>query len=575
MRKEITGLIFLACALVACKNDVYDPNYNSNLGARVPDDFTWSTTQKLNVNVEVKDEYNGKYYYAVRVYDKVPTEGVLPVAASDKVNKDMPFSQEIVVPATVNKLYIHQVFKNADASEVITKKEVAISEGSVSCSFGNGGTTRMATTRAGGKEIKAGETLTIESGSEIPDNITVLSGGTLHFKTSKNLFQNDITINNGGKMIADSGTELNLKNSQLYNYGEVNIYDIEFDNGSTFQNGSINNAEQYEGGCFIANEILLIDGNGTGKRVLGKRSYTSCQKLTLINNEPVLYTGAWLNCNTLLVTKNGNGNGGASGLEDEGDEVVNSDYVALATIEKIILDNASLDIDDDILVQCSNAPKDILDQDNVVANAKGMITIVGTTCGGDFDNEETTELSACTYIVEDMFPAEGDYDMNDIVVSLTAVQKGSTLTITGKLKAVGANYEITPYIKVNNETKPLFNEKSEAHAALGTSNIPVNTIVGEPRIEPAEFTLQFENINKALNIDDIDFYIEANGQTIHWNTYDNELKATWGMRIPKLDFKWPQERAKITEAYTEFDQWFKDKKHPWYSGKTNSSLIYN
>lgn len=572
MRKGIAGLMFVACTLVACQNDVYDPNYNSNLGARVPDNFEWSTTKTLNVNVEVKDEYNGKYYYAVRVYDKAPGDGVLPVAASSKVNKDLPFSQKIVIPATVSKLYIVQAFKNANGSEVITKNELAVTGENITYSFGNSSNTRSASTRADeGVVVKAGEVYKIDA-EDAPEQITVEDKGELQFTTGGELFKCVIRIKDGGKMTAPQGSELLLKNSDIYNYGEVNVYDIEFTNGSILYNGDAMEGEN-EGGCFYANNITLVNGSGGDKRYLGERSYTSCKQLILDNVKLTLKTSAWLKCDVLNTLKD-NGDG-ASTLLGEGDQIQNSQYIALAMIGET---KGHLTIEDNVLVECNKTTGTITGK--VVSDATGLIKISGTTCNeGGFGNDETYELGKYTYIIEDMYPEEGDYDMNDIVVSMTATQKGNELTIIGELKAIGASYAITPYIKVNNETQPLFTKNGQALEAHETLNVPtstiINTIKGSTHYPAQPFTLKFSNVQEALSMDNIDFYIIANSNEVHWNTISENPKATWGMRIPGLNFKWAQEKMRITKAYLEFSKWFDDSSYPWYNGKTNPDMIYN
>lgn len=561
MKKEIIGLALMTCVMSGCQKDIYDPNYNPNLGARVPDSFEWSTTKTLNVNVEVKDEYHGKYYYAVRVYDKTPGEGVLPVAASGKVNKDFPFSQKIVVPATVTKLYIVQAFKKADASEVITKQEIAINGENMSCSFGNGSATRSVSTRAKeeNKLVAAGEVYKIGAAQK-QLNITVESGGELQFTSGGELFQCTISIKDGGKMTALAGIKLSLKNSELRNYGEVRIHDIDVDNGSTLYNGDAMEGEN-EGGCFYANNMTLNNGHGGDKRTLGERSYTSCNQLTLNKVKLTFKTSAWLNCGVLSA------NGGACTLQAEGSTIGNTGYVGLATIGTIIGD---LKIENNILVQCANTT---IKQPNVVEDATGMIKIVGTTCNDNgFGNDEEIELGAFTYIIEDMYPQEGDYDMNDIVVSMTAIQKGETLTLAGELKAVGAAYAMIPYVKVKgeaNDATPLFSDANgqalEAHVILsGTAtSSPINTEIGSTNYPAKSFTLTFDNVAEGLTMDDIDFFIVINGEEIHWSTA-TKGKATWGMRIPDVDFQWAQEKVKITEAYPEFIKWFENNNYPWY-----------
>ena len=566
----ITTMFVLASCM---EKDVYDPNYNPNFGAKVPDNFSWSTTKSLTVNVEVNDEYNGKYYYAVRVYDKAPGTNVLPVAASSKVNKDLPFSQKVVVPATVSKLYISQVFKKADASEEVVTREVAISGEMINYSFGSSKSRSVVATRGNDDVtvVRSGEIHEVSAEKLKFANFTVENGGILQFTNSSTLFQCDIYIKDGGKLVANEGTTLILESkSEIRNYGSVHIYDVTFENGAVLYNGDAVEGEN-AGACFIANEITLINGHGGDKRYLGERSYTSCKKLILDNVKLTMMTSAWLKCDVLDTDKNKGQ--GASTLLGEGNNVGESDYTSLAMIGKI---TGPLTIDKKVLVECNDLTDVTSLKGQVVPDASGLITIIGTTCNeGGYENIEEIELGKYTYIMEDMYPNEGDYDMNDIVVSLTAIQKGNILEISGQLKAVGATSKIIPYIKVGTSTLPLFEGKSpEAHVALAGSEVyvPINTEIGGVSYSSKSFDLKFEDINKSLNIDDIDFYIIVDNHTeIHWNTHKE--KMTWGMRVPGLNFKWAQEKTKIADVYPEFNKWFEDTTYPWYN-KYDSSKIY-
>lgn len=589
MKKITIGLALMACIFSACQKDVYDPNYNPNLEASVPENFDWSTTKALNVNVEVKDEYDGKYNYTVRIYDKTPGEGVLPVAASSKVNKDMPFSQEIVVPATATKLYIVQAFKKADASEVINKQEVAADKGNISFSFGSAQSKSSSSTRASddatelkpGMEIENGTSYYLNEAYTLKDiddkiknvTITVNKGGELKFAESVTLpNQWVINIEYGGKLEAVKNTEITLgNNSVLSNYGEVRVHDINFTNGATLYNGDAMDGKD-EGACFYANTIHLEGGNGNGKRTLGQRSYTSCEKLELENVKLTFKTGAWLDCETLSIIK-----GGANTLQDDNDSqtIANTKYVGLATIDHIDISAGELTIEDKILVETDDYKK--FEQDNVVEDASGKIIIVGTSCSDGFEDDEETESGSFTYIFEDMYPEQGDYDMNDIVITLNATQEDDELTIKGELKAVGAVYTIIPYIKVGNEQKPLKSENGkalDAHTIMGspTSSAPINTESNGISLPAASFELEFDDVKRGLTIDDIDLYIVIGSNEIHWNTHDKAKGATWGMRIPKKDFRWAQEKVKITKAYPNFQKWFEDNSFAWYD--TESVFIY-
>ena len=588
MKRGIIGLFLVLFALSACqKKDIYDPNYNPDLGVSVPDDFDWSTTKTLTVNVEVNDEYKGKYYYTVRVYDKYPAEGVLPVAASQTVNKNMPFSKEIVIPATVSKLYIAQVFKNADASEMVTLKEANINGEVVNYSFKE---SRARSVAGRGEAIVLTSGMLIDKNShyviqesntfvihEISDKVTgviIDVEGELVFSDVIDLPNNwEINVQDGGKLNASDDLTFG-SSSALRNNGEVSISgELKMDNGSTFHNGSTEFG--LEGGCLTAKSIVFSGGNGDNKYELGPKSYTSCEELETDKTiKIVMKTGAWLR-----VTKELDFDDKNSSIEAEGDPIAQSNYVALAQIGQIT-EGHKANIGKGVLVECTEdniGGTDIADR---VDNAKDKITIVGTTCSGSFGGEEPVGLGGgyYTYIIEDQYPEEGDYDMNDIVVVMSAIQKGNTVYLKGSLVAAGANYRMIPCVLIRNTdiAIPLFEDENddemEAYEVLTGSKgapSPIGTTI-DKKCDPRSFEHELEGVPLNLGLDDIDFCILINDQYIHWNT--QEGKSTWGMRIPGENFRIPLEGKNIINAYPHFRDWFTNKESDWYN-YPESSLV--
>ena len=600
MKKGIISLLVITCALGACQKDVFDPNYNPELGARVPENFEWSTTKALTVNVDVKDEYNGKYYYAVRVYDKVPGEGVLPVAASGKVNQNMPFSQNIVVPATVTKLYIAQVLKNANASETVTMKEVAVEGTMIDCSFGSSSKTRSAVNTRGDDDvivtdpsqikgnkkeeykIEEGTTITLSSINGNLKNVDIEIEGTLVINGNASLHGWEIEVEDSGKLIVNGDLVLDgnkndeEKSSSLENNGYVHVKgDLHVKAGAQLDNDD-NDDGRSPGGCIIVDGEAHFQSN---KIELDERSYMYCGSLKLNASDMkiMMETGAWLRVKGSLTSAQnceiGFGDDKFKEPKQE-DFIKDTEYVGFLQVGSWGNNgNGNLTVREEILVE--SPQKGSHNIGSWTEDATGMIVIVGTECSGGFGNDEENELGTFTYIMEDMYPTQGDYDMNDIVVSLNAKQNGNTLTIEGELKAVGASYAIVPYIAVNGIKKPLRTnngEAVEAHAFFNAATSSfINTESSQPFYPAEKFSLEFD-VDKGLTINDVDFYIKANNQEIHWNTHEGN--GTWAMQIPGDTFKWPKEKVKITEAYTKFNKWFEDETFPWYNNP-ESNLIYN
>ncbi|WP_418697628.1 LruC domain-containing protein [Bacteroides sp.] len=603
MKKGVIGLLVMTCTLAGCQQDAYDSNYNPNLGAHVPENFDWSTTKALTVNVEVNDEYDGKYYYAVRVYDKAPGEGILPVAASGEVTGDMPFSQKIVIPATVSKLYIAQVFKNANASEIVTMKEVAVEGTAINHSFGNSSKTRsVANTRSDSKKItdaseikgsgeyKIEKDVTITMGSSITGSlkdVEIEIEGTLIINGDAKLHGWEIDVEDTGKLTVNGDLVLvgnkndEEKSSSLENNGYVHVTgNLHVEAGAKLDNDD-NNDGRLPGGCIIVDGEAHLQSN---KIELDERSYMSCGSLKLNASDMkiTMETGAWLRVIGALTSaqncKIGFGDDGKFEKPKKDDYIKDTEYVGLLQVGSWGNNGKdNLTVEKEILVESPERGSHNIG--SWTENAIGKIVIAGTECSGGFGTDEKYELGTYTYIIEDMYPTQGDYDMNDIVVSMTATQQGTKLTIDGKLKAVGASYKIVPYVKVGNEIQPLFSDQGnalEAHFALAgdeTGSTLINTVKNQTSYPEKDFTLVFDGIKEKLNIDNIDFYIKVNDAEVHWNNYSQEEKATWGMRIPGNDFRWPQEKVNITKAYPTFTEWFKDKSYAWYN-EPKEDLIY-
>lgn len=616
-------LVSSACILSSCNSekDIYDPNYNSKLNVTIPEGFEWSTTQKVTVNVEVNDEYDGKYYYAVRVYDKAPAEGVLPVAASGEVTGDMPFSQDVVIPATVSKLYIAQVFKNANASEVVTMKEVAINGPVIDCSFGASSKSRSIVSSRGDsysnyteltgdakiekgekKEnkkyiIKAGQTYNLQSDVEDVDLVVL---GTLQLSRDVTFTRSNLKIEKGnieGKnyILTFDGKEGVKDEDESYSFdNEGNIYlkgllvsgRAELENEKYIEVGTLtleqnseldNDEENGDGGCIIATTVNIHTKNSVE---LDKKSFLSCEEMNIntASNSTVIEmeTGSWLKVGTFSI----NGNQKCK-IKSDGGNITDSEYVALAQINKI---NASgLSTDEGILVECSEVVSGA-EIKSRVDDANGMIKIVGTSCSGSFGDEEKTGTPLCTYALEDVDINEGDYDMNDIVVAVTSTiysPAKKTWTIKGEVLAAGATNALVPYFQYgkDGEKTYLFENKRNVYEAFGLtgSPVPVNTIIDGTKADNIIFEIVLPNIEAVSpQLSMLNFGIEVNGQeeTISWLENGTGANAR-AIQIAAL-FKYPIEKKRITEAYPDFNKWIstaKEEGKAWYDNPNDNYVI--
>ena len=255
-----------------------------------------------------------------------------------------------------------------------------------------------------------------------------------------------------------------------------------------------------------------------------------------------------------------------------------------------------------------------------------------STCGGyyysgnegdpdpeDPEKPDVEDKTVYTYAFEDQWPAYGDFDMNDVVITINkmSITNDKTLTIQGNVRAVGSSRKtgvgiqngVTLSGKVQSGT-PVFEGGQSNPVIILSTNVHkyCNTGIADDDFtfyctdptagsaynsgDGAEFeiTMAFstaEEAKKAMNIKNLDMFIiskEAQGNVgrteIHLAYYAPTNLATtaffgmandastqkgyyvsveglvWGICIPGTDvWKWPRERKIITNVYPGFKSW--------------------
>lgn len=593
MEKGIIGVLLATFTLSACheKGDIYDPNYNPDFGVSVPDDFDWSTTKTLTVNVEVDDEHDGKYLYFVRVYIVNPKDGGLPIA-SDKSNMDLPFSEEIVIPVSVKKLYVEQCFMKANATEIIRIQEVAIDDVVVNYSF-RGIAKSMKSSKIAGRDsddkkkivVKEGDTFVVNASPWKDYEVKVKKGGTLRFEGNVQL--HNCKIENEGSLIADGN--LILKKSELDNERSVHVTgNLEVDGESEL--------DMEEASCTVVEGKVTLKSDAE----MEDAAYFSCTDLDLLTKgaDISMETGAWIrvirqltasaDCKIYYDDDDDNEND-----DEEDDYIQNTKWAALVQIGMIKNNgNGNLKVNKKILVECKDPGKADIDKESLVDDASKYIQIIPTACNDGGINIDTPSYLAAdyTFALEDQYPEKGDYDMNDIVVFISKESCYSPIrkqaTIKGELIAAGANMTIIPYVGVKKEnrsgSKPLFTDVSgnalDVYKAFGGNGAtcPVNTHAeGGVKLSTVPFTVELDNVKDKLNINTLDFYIRVNGHEIDCDTR-NKGNDIFGIVIPGK-FRYPEEGYNISDCYGEvFKKWIESNKNQcidWYTSEKAKDVI--
>lgn len=619
----LCGLMLL---LVACHDEsLYDPNYNPSLNVVVPENFDWSTTNNVKVDVTVNDLYSGKFNYNVSVYTAPPAEGVLPVSVgiADAYN---PYSAEVTLPATVKKLWIKQTLRLADGTENSTVKEVSVDGDKAVCHFA-----------AGGKSVRSdskGTTLTLEQyypkDSEINHKVIISENRDLTSADLKNktciLVKSGYTLNipegvwsvdpsdksNHTWLIVEpgakiTGTNINIgSQSELLNDGDISLTGtIIFSNKAIVRNN----------GCIYADVVHFDNtGNMSGEEQgiwMFDYSYIGCNTMKMTQNTEIqMATGSWIRVKNALSIEHTAVINPKEGAEN----VDGSNYAALIQAGKITFDknNSSLTVDKAVLVECSDEASQA-NMNGVASktkNANGLITIAGTACSGGYGNETEFNLGTYTYAMEDMYPAAGDYDMNDVVLVVdhkgkarngyvtevtlhcTLLATGATKTISGYMQLDGVPAgDVSGDKKVSGTEYAVVSLFESSHALLeAPARQPVNTDKQGATVAAKTWdaTLTFlpnSFESSQLKIENMNFFIKADGMEIHLPSYKamdgsapgyKTQTEIWGIRIPGT-FRYPIESVRISEAYPLFSDWVSSNKGrsiEWYR-EPNEELIYN
>lgn len=295
----VVSVMFLA----SCADDVYDSSKEPQTppaenpfgeGFAAPDGFSWSMINTVNLKVEVKDEFNGKYRYAIEVFTSNPLadETTTPIAAGS-AKQGADYTNEVNLPKTVEHLYIRQTDPNQ-------RKEVyvyAVPEngGPLNCRLYYTATASRATARTSsagtsgwdnvtdpgyteetydipsesasiinGNQLPNGSTYVIKSGETLSQVLHAYNGAnaTVYVQGTWNADGNiapqgiDIIVLNGGKITSASGAFMVSDKSSLtvQSGGEVNCNVF-----STAANVTIKNF-----GTIKAKEISGQNGLNTG-----------------------------------------------------------------------------------------------------------------------------------------------------------------------------------------------------------------------------------------------------------------------------------------------------------------------
>jgi hypothetical protein len=144
-----------------------------------------------------------------------------------------------------------------------------------------------------------------------------------------------------------------------------------------------------------------------------------------------------------------------------------------------------------------------------------------------------------SYAFEDSW--HGDYDMNDVVVKVKQnADNAGKMDVT--LCCTGASYDLSVWL----DDFCIF---TEVHSSLGgDAGKFINTGGGSDKFETCDPQTMTINIPGDSSLGDLDIWIKSPEGDIHVSTNGQDPH---GVVIP-LDWNWPTEWTRITDAYPDF-----------------------
>ena len=463
----------------------------------------------------------------------------------------------------------------------------------------------------GGKIILDGKTDMSNAG-----RIVVMAGGSLVTPEGKSA---DLFVNNGAACY-NAGTinikgELNVNGSDFYNNGTIVVDVLRNTSGGKFTNfGHITaRTNTIQGDAYnstIVNGCYLhfTENAGTGPLTLLDNSRIDCDGQLYMTGASTMYNLSEINAGSIYcqsATINGPTAQGTFSI------VKTSKFLVSHGGDLYVKNNAYVDCDPDEFYNYQNKRyKDIYNDNDYKYQAayyiinnniahwtsenssaiiipEGDCTGMGNNPGGG-GGKIYGDPAVYTYAFEDQ-TVGSDYDMNDVVLKVNYHVK-NTNAETGEVEydktkldvllvALGATYEITA--KIGEED--LF-EGKELHVAMGKSKgIMINTagtggnsISGVAPVTCTVAVPPTTTWNGEFESLPVSIHVSTTGKDY---VFPNTDAYPHAVMIP-VDWRWPTERTRVTEAYPKFVNWATSTADPradsdWYNSPDLSKTMTN
>lgn len=368
----------------------------------ISSDFNWATTKTVSVKIAVNDQYEGKYFYKLELFDREPTDDGAKLLAAGVAKKGKDLNTVLSIPSSLEYIYVQTTNPNGYKSSSMLQVEngiivnnsiiantASISQPSIKLLASTNGLASSntqptppsvpanAVALEGSKnlewnDVNANKNFVIKSGKTFTGSaalnngvqgVTVYVQGT--WERSKN---QDITIGAGNKVIVLPGGEIKSDeitmpstNITFTNYGKVSLNRLTANSSAIVTNhGVLNLVESFNipssttflnTGTYSAKD-MSINSNG---QLYNEGTIVLSGTLNIPSEAKVLNTGVA----TFNVVK---GNTSTGSLTNQGTLTVKDlDFTntvlnvnCLTTIEKMSINGSAINITDGARLNVTN-----------------------------------------------------------------------------------------------------------------------------------------------------------------------------------------------------------------------------
>jgi LruC domain-containing protein len=499
-KQAITILAILLLIVGACTEKDYfgeiQEEGKSPFGedVKVSASFNWQAVKKTPVKVIPLSQFGNNYNYEISIYDYNPYNENAKLLTQGYASTAVPFTDKLVLPGYTTSFFVKQSMEDTAGTLHTMVKEITLEDGILLCDFTNEGYP---------EEVEAAEsTRSIHKAPKQPTDINVPSNATVITGSSFATQRNGVYVLPEGSNFTGQFNWSDCRNTTIYIMGTFSPSNImELNNSAHMYIGpnasvttsqfTINSGARIENQGSFTSNMFMIAGPSNDLKNYGQ---IEVQTLSVPANAEIknycyltATTANLQNCNNVIL--------GPDSYTGFGD-------IKLTNTEFKVQEHAILDVSGEAffisrnsLKANPNKAKGLVKMNrvkaywgglsvkgtlevyiktphnynshyikfdkkvNLVNSEEDTMVIDPTGCNGSGNNSSLPPIdpnptpgypltvvneTAYTYLFEDLWPYLGDFDMNDLIMSvntaydLSDATHVSALRITAKIFAVGS-----------------------------------------------------------------------------------------------------------------------------------------